>query len=66
MATVITMRQRGPLAAVSGVLAVLGLLGLMIGAVVYHVRAKDPVKEQVPAAVLGVLAVLYIVALSGN
>ena len=39
-----------------GVAAGIGLVLLMAGAVVVHVRLKDPVKLAAPAAVLGLLA----------
>ena len=48
-----------------GVLAALGIVGLMVGALVYHRRAGDS-KDMMPAAVLLVVAVLYIVALFAN
>ena len=47
-----------------GFLAALGLVAMMVGAVVYHVRAGDGPKDFAPALVLGVVAVLYIVAIS--
>lgn len=36
--------------------AAAGLVALMIGAVWFHARAKDPAKEFAPAVVLGLLA----------
>lgn len=47
-----------------GVLAALGLIITMIGAVVYHRRAGDPSKEMMPPVVMLVLAVLYIILLA--
>lgn len=41
---------------VLGALAGLLLLGVMTGAVASHIRVGDPVKNVVPASVLGVLA----------
>jgi uncharacterized membrane protein YphA (DoxX/SURF4 family) len=38
------------------VAAAAGLVALMIGALTYHARAKDPVKEYAPAVVLGLLS----------
>lgn len=49
-----------------GVLAALGLIATMVGAVVYHQRGGDGPKDSAPAVVLAVLAVLYIIALFGN
>lgn len=47
-----------------GFFAALGLIALMVGAVAYHVRAGDGPKDYAPALVLGVTAILYIVAIS--
>lgn len=49
-----------------GVLAAIGLIALMIGAVVYHQRAGDKPKDMMPAGVMLVLAVVYIIALFAN
>ena len=38
-----------------GVAAGIGLVLMMVGAVVVHVRIKDPIKMAAPAAVLGLL-----------
>ncbi len=48
-----------------GVLAGLGIIAMMVGAVIYHMRANDQ-KGAAPAVVLGVVALLYIIALFGN
>ncbi|NNC80015.1 MAG: DoxX family protein [Acidimicrobiales bacterium] len=48
-----------------GVLAALGIVGAMLGALVYHQRAGDT-KEMAPPIVMAVVAVLYIVALFAN
>jgi len=44
-----------------GVAAAIGLVALMIGALIFHVRAGDPAKMWAPVPVLAVLAVVYIV-----
>ena len=49
-----------------GVLAAIGIIALLIGALIYHRRANDPPQQMIPAAVLIVVAVLYIIALFGN
>jgi uncharacterized membrane protein YphA (DoxX/SURF4 family) len=49
-----------------GVLAALGLIVTMIGAVVFHARAGDPPREMVPPIVLLVLAALYIILLAAR
>ncbi len=46
-----------------GLLAGLGLIALMIGAVVYHQRAGDPMKQSAPAFVVMALAVVYLIAI---
>jgi ABC-type Fe3+-siderophore transport system permease subunit len=51
---------------VVGVLAGVGLLLLMGGAVTTHVRHGDGPKEVAPAAVLGAVAVGYLVLVVGN
>ncbi|MEV5840176.1 DoxX family protein [Nocardia sp. NPDC052112] len=43
-----------------GVAAGSGLLALMLGALVTHARAKDPVKAMVPALILGLIAAAFI------
>ncbi|GGN19250.1 DoxX family protein [Streptomyces fuscichromogenes] len=43
-----------------GVAAGAGLALLMVGAVGTHLRAKDPGKAVVPALVLGLIAVVYV------
>lgn len=48
-----------------GVLSALGIIAMMVGAVVYHMRANDQ-KGAMPAVALAVVAALYIVALFGN
>lgn len=42
-----------------GIAAAVGLVLLMIGAVIYHVRANDPPQAWAPPAVLGVLALVF-------
>lgn len=49
-----------------GVLAALGLVGMSIGAITYHRRGGDGPQDMAPAAVLGVLSVVYIIALFAN
>ena len=49
-----------------GVLAAIGLVALMIGALSYHVRGGDKPKDMMPPVVMAVLAVVYIIALAGN
>lgn len=49
-----------------GFLAAIGLIATMVGAIVYHARAGDKPKEMMPAAVMGALAVLYIVAIGAR
>lgn len=44
-----------------GVAAGIGLVLFMIGAVIAHVRIKDPVKETAPAVVVLVVTVAYVV-----
>ena len=48
----------GIFAPVAGVVAGIGLVAFFVGAVVYHVRAGDPVGESGPAVAFGVLAVI--------
>ncbi|MEU6371534.1 DoxX family protein [Streptomyces sp. NPDC046909] len=44
-----------------GVAAGAGLALLMVGALAAHARAKDPGKAMAPAAVFGLIAVVYVV-----
>lgn len=44
-----------------GLLAGIGIIALMVGAIVYHRRAGDEPKESVPAMAVAALAVLYLV-----
>ena len=44
-----------------GIAAAAGLVLLMIGAIVFHVRAKDPVEAMAPVVVLAVLSVVTLV-----
>jgi hypothetical protein len=44
-----------------GIAAAAGLVLLMIGAIVFHVRAKDPVAAMAPVVVLAVLSVVTLV-----
>ncbi|MGI8575268.1 MAG: DoxX family protein [Egibacteraceae bacterium] len=46
---------------VLGLLAAIGLVLLMIGAVIYHQRANDPPQGWAPPAVLGILAAVFVV-----
>lgn len=50
----------------AGLLAGLGLIATMIGAVVYHSRAGDEPKDMAPAIVLGALSVLYLIAIAAR
>jgi uncharacterized membrane protein YphA (DoxX/SURF4 family) len=45
-----------------GVLAGLGLVAMMTGAVFYHHKAGDSYKEWIPATVMGAVVILYIIA----
>ena len=49
-----------------GTAAAIGLILTMIGALVYHVRTGDSIQDMMPAAVLLVLAVIYIIALAAR
>ena len=49
-----------------GLLAALGLIVTMALAISAHRKVNDDPKESVPAAVLAVVCVLYIIALMGN
>ncbi|MEJ2852454.1 MULTISPECIES: DoxX family protein [unclassified Saccharothrix] len=53
----------GPAVPVLGVAAGVGLLLLLAGAVVVHVRKRDGVRELVPALVCAALVAGYLVAL---
>jgi len=44
-----------------GVLAAIGLIGMTIGAVFYHQKAGDEMKEWLPAVVMGSVAIFYII-----
>jgi uncharacterized membrane protein YphA (DoxX/SURF4 family) len=44
-----------------GVLAAIGLIGMTIGAVYYHQKAGDAVKEWFPAVMMGSMAIFYII-----
>lgn len=46
-----------------GFLGGLGLLVTMVGAVLYHLKGGDAPKESAPAAVLGLLSLLYLIAI---
>jgi len=46
---------------VIGVLAAVGLIGMTIGAVFYHQKAGDSIKQWLPAVVVGSLAIFYII-----
>jgi len=46
---------------VIGVLAAIGLIGMTIGAVFYHQKAGDSMKEWIPAVVMGSIAIFYII-----
>jgi hypothetical protein len=56
----------GAFAPVIGALAAVGLLLLLCGAVLAHLRNGDGVHEVVPAAVLGVVTLTYLVLLLGD
>lgn len=49
-----------------GVLAAIGIILLMMGALMHHQRAGDSGKDMAPPAMMAVLAVLYIIALFAN
>ncbi len=49
-----------------GVIAALGLIVTMVLAVQAHLKAGDTIKDAVPAIVMGLMTVVYIVALLGN
>ncbi|HEX4189568.1 MAG TPA: DoxX family protein [Marmoricola sp.] len=46
-----------------GVAASIGLVALMIGAVIAHVRAKEPLTASLPALVLGAVAAVLVFTL---
>jgi hypothetical protein len=48
-----------------GVAASAGLVLLMVGAVVVHLRSGDPATRCLPAVVVGVLAAVHLVLLAG-
>jgi len=56
----------GAVSAAVGALAGLGLLLLLGGAIVTHLRNGDGPKEIAPAVVLGLVAVGYLVLVAGN
>lgn len=47
--------------AVIGILAAVGLIGMTIGAVFYHQKAGDSIKQWLPAVGIGSLAIFYII-----
>ena len=49
-----------------GVLAAIGLIGMTIGAVYYHQKAGDEMKEWLPAVVMGSVAIIYIILRIGS
>ncbi|MFE2538036.1 DoxX family protein [Streptomyces sp. NPDC059371] len=49
-----------------GVAAAVGLILLMAGAVVVHLRSGDPAARCLPAAVVGALAAAHLVLLAGG
>ncbi|MGI9612061.1 MAG: DoxX family protein [Acidimicrobiales bacterium] len=49
-----------------GVLAAIGIILLMAGALMHHQRAGDSGKDLAPPAVLALVAVVYIIALFAN
>ena len=51
---------------VIGALAAVGLIGMTIGAVYYHQRAGDPIKDWLPAVVMGSIAIFYIILRVGS
>jgi hypothetical protein len=56
----------GAFAPVIGALAAVGLLLLLCGAVLAHLRNGDGVREVVPAAVLGIVTLVYLLLLLGD
>ena len=56
----------GAFAPLIGVLAAVGLLVLLGGAVLVHLRNGDGVREVVPAVVLGVVTLTYLLLLLGD
>ena len=51
---------------VIGALAAVGLIGMTIGGVYYHQRAGDPIKDWLPAVVMGSIAIFYIILRVGS
>lgn len=49
-----------------GVLAALALIITMVLAVQSHQKAGEEIKESVPSIVLGIVSILYVIALLGN
>lgn len=47
-----------------GLLAAIGLVLVGVGALFFHVRAKDSVKDMLPISVLTLVAVVHIIAIS--
>ncbi len=47
-----------------GLLAAIGLILVGLGALFFHTRAKDAVKDMAPAAMLTVVAVLHVIAVA--
>jgi hypothetical protein len=56
----------GAFVPVIGALAAVGLLLLLGGAVLVHLRNGDGVREIVPALVLGVMALTYVLLVVGD
>jgi len=49
-----------------GVLAGIGLVAMTIGAVFYHQKAGDSMKEWLPAVVVGSVAIIYVILRIGS
>lgn len=49
-----------------GFFAAIGLIAITIGAVYFHRRAGDSVNEMIPAMVLGLLCLSYLIALAAR
>jgi hypothetical protein len=49
-----------------GVLAAIGLIITMVLAVQAHLKAAEEMKESVPAIMMGMIAIVYVIALMGN
>jgi hypothetical protein len=56
----------GAVAPMIGALAAVGLLLLLAGAVIVHLRNGDGVREVLPALVLGVVTLAYLLLISGD